>query len=152
MGIDFLKSSTTVIFSGSILNNSIWRHDEHNDQVNHDIITIKILFILYCLFFRSLSAFQIIWRRNEFISVLVGRKYSTCTVRNLKCCYISIKITMNEVLLCNERYHVAKLSSFAEHQTLLRFWYPVAKRTVSCISLYSKNVKVINFFHWQCES
>jgi hypothetical protein len=60
--IAFLTSSTTVIFSGDILNNNnIWRYDENYDQVDHDIIIIiiKILLILYCLFFDRCHSFKL---------------------------------------------------------------------------------------------
>ena len=45
--IEFLKSSTTLISSGGVLNNDNWHDYENNVQVNHDII---IILISYCLF------------------------------------------------------------------------------------------------------
>ena len=55
---------------------------------------------------------------------------------------------VNEVLLCNERYHIAKLRSFAEHHSIIHCYDfgALVKRTVSCIVLYTKNVKLINLF------
>jgi len=56
--IEFLNSLTTLILSGGILNSNIWRDDENDDRVNHDIIFI-ILLILYFLIFDRCQCFKL---------------------------------------------------------------------------------------------
>ena len=58
--IEFLKRLTTLVVSRGILNNNIWRDDEIDDQVNHDIIIIIIIsLILYSLFFDGCQCFKL---------------------------------------------------------------------------------------------